>query len=98
MRWLMPVLTVFGFALAFLAKGPGLLGLGIVLVFVGLFGTVLSVAAERVSASARPDSAMASPDVLAAMRTPRTAATARPTPAIAKPVAAAPASKQDRRS
>jgi hypothetical protein len=71
MRWVMLALIIVGLVLTFTAKGPGLLGIGLVIGFVGLFGTVLSIAAERVSASARPDSAMATPEDLAALRTRR---------------------------
>ena len=75
MRWLMLGLTLFGFALSFVTKSPAVLGLGIVLGFVGLFGLIFSMAADRVSASARPESAMLGPEDLAAMRKRRTAAT-----------------------
>ncbi|HEV7491725.1 MAG TPA: hypothetical protein VGO25_13015 [Rhodanobacteraceae bacterium] len=75
MRWLMLGLTLFGFALAFVTKSPAVLGFGIVLGFVGLFGLIFSMAADRVSATARPESAMLGPEDLAAMRTRRTAAT-----------------------
>ena len=80
MRWLMLGLTLFGFALSFVAKSPAVLGIGIVLGFVGLFGLVFSMAADRVSASARPESAMLGPEDLAAMRA-RRAATSTPTAA-----------------
>jgi drug/metabolite transporter (DMT)-like permease len=71
MRWLMLALIVVGLVLTFTAKGPGLLGIGLLVGFVGLFGTVFSIAADRVSASARPDSAMATPEDLVALRTRR---------------------------
>jgi hypothetical protein len=76
MRWLMLGLTLFGFALSFVTKSPAVLGLGIVLGFVGLFGLIFSMAADRVSASARPESAMLGAEDLAAMRARRTAASA----------------------
>ena len=76
MRWLMLGLTLFGFALSFVTKSPAVLGLGLVLGFVGLFGLVFSMAADRVSASARPESAMLGPEDLAAMRARRTTAPA----------------------
>jgi hypothetical protein len=75
MRWLMLGLTILGFALSFVAKGPGLLAIGLLLGFVGLFGLVFSIAADRVSASARPESAMLTPEDLAAMRARRNAGT-----------------------
>jgi len=74
MRWLMLGLTLFGFAISFVTKSPAVLAVGLVLGFVGLFGLVFSMAADRVSASARPESAMLRPEDLAAMRTKRTAA------------------------
>lgn len=77
MRWLMLGLTLFGFALSFVTRSPAVLAIGLVLGFVGLFGLVFSMAADRVSASARPESAMLGPEDLAAMRTRRTTA---PTP------------------
>jgi hypothetical protein len=78
MRLLMLVMTVVGFALTFLAKGPGLLGLGLLLGFVGLFGLIFAIAAARVSASARPEVLMAVPEDLAALRSRR--APVRPAP------------------
>jgi hypothetical protein len=79
MRWLMAALTVIGFAIAFVAGSVGLLAIGIVLGFIGLFGTVFAIAAARVSATSRPDAAMASADVLAVLGTPRGA---RPTGSV----------------
>jgi hypothetical protein len=67
-RVLLLLLTIAGFAIAFMAKSPGLLGLGLLLGFAGLFGFVLALAAARVSASARPDTAMATAADLAALR------------------------------
>ena len=68
MRWIMILLTLAGFALAFLARGPGLLGIGLLLAFVGLFGTVLSIAASRISSGTRPETAMLSAEDLRAIR------------------------------
>lgn len=79
MRLFMLVLTVLGFTLTFLAKGAGLLALGLLFGFVGLFGLIFAIAAARVSASARPESLMAVPEDLAAMRARR--ASVKPTPA-----------------
>jgi hypothetical protein len=70
-RWLMLVSLVLGFALTFIAKGPGLLALGLVLGFVGLFGLIFALAAARVSASARPETLMAAPEDLVALRSRR---------------------------
>jgi hypothetical protein len=101
MRWIMAALTVIGFAIAFLTSSVALLAVGIVLGFIGLFGTVFAIASERVSASARPDSAMASADVLAVLGTPRGArptGSAPPTPGVspASRVAAPPQRNEQR--
>jgi hypothetical protein len=71
MRWLLLASTILGFALTFVAKGPGLLALGLVLGFVGLFGLIFALAAARVSASARPETLMAAPEDLVALRSRR---------------------------
>ena len=68
MRWIMIVLTLAGLGLAVLARGPGLLGLGLVLGFIGLFGIVMSIAASRISSGTRPETAMLSADDLRAIR------------------------------
>lgn len=77
-RWIMLGLTVFGFAISYIARHPGLLWFGLLLGFVGLFGMVFSIAADRVSASARPETAMLGPDDLAAIRRRRSAGAANP--------------------
>lgn len=87
MRWFLVALTLFGFALAIVSKSPGWLGFGIVLGFVGLFGTVFSLAADRVSEAARPESAMATAEDLAAMRTRRAPGAAKPASPAVKPAA-----------
>jgi hypothetical protein len=42
--------------------------LGLLICFIGAVGTVFSIAAERVSANARPDATMLPPEALAAIR------------------------------
>ncbi len=81
MRWIMLGLTVLGFAMAFIARTPGFLAFGLVLGFVGLFGAVFSIAADRVASSARPDTAMLTTEDLAALRARREAAAKARTPA-----------------
>lgn len=66
-RWIMLGLTILGFALVFIAKSPAVLGLGLLLGIVGMIGFVFALAADRISASARPDAAMASIEDLAAL-------------------------------
>lgn len=67
-RWIMIAMTLTGLAIAILTRNPGVLGLGLLMTVVGLFGTVLSLAADRVSANSRPDVAMLPPEALRAIR------------------------------
>ena len=76
-RWIMLVLAVLGFMLAFMTKSPGLLGLGLLLGLIGVVGFVFALAADRVSANARPEAAMAAVEDLVALRK-RTPASPRP--------------------
>lgn len=78
MRWLMLAIAILGFAMVFVTRSPVVLGVGLVLGFVGVFGLVFSLAADRVSATARPDSAMLDSEDLAALRARRAV---NPTPA-----------------
>lgn len=66
-RWIMFALTLIGFALAFAAKSPGVLALGLLLGGVSLFGFIFALAADRIAAGARPDASMATPEDLAAL-------------------------------
>lgn len=68
LRILLLVVMMAGFALAFIARSPGLLGLGLLLGMFGLGGFVLGLAAARVAGSARPETAMASVEDLVALR------------------------------
>ncbi len=97
MRWIMLGLTILGFALAFIARSPGVLGLGLLLGFVGLFGMVFSIASDRISAGARPDTAMLSAEDLAALRARREAA-AKAAAAGAPPRAPTPVTPPDQRT
>ena len=67
-RFIMIALTLIGLVTAFLTRSPGILGLAMLAVLVGLSGTVLSFAADRISASSRPDAAMLPPEALRAIR------------------------------
>ena len=77
MRWIMLVLAVLGFVLALMTKSPGLLGIGLLLGLIGVIGFVFALAADRVSANARPEAAMAAVEDLVALRK-RSAGPARP--------------------
>lgn len=70
-RWIMLVLTILGFALIFSTKSAALLAIGLLLAVVGFCGFVMSLLADRVSASARPETSMASTEDLVALRRPR---------------------------
>ncbi|HOX71794.1 hypothetical protein [Dokdonella sp.] len=67
-RWIMIAITLLGLVIALLTRSPGLLGIALLMMLVGLCGTVFSLAAERVSANTRPDAAMLPPEALAAIR------------------------------
>jgi disulfide bond formation protein DsbB len=79
-RWIMLVVTILGFVLSFGAKTPGLLGIGLLLVLIGVVGFVFALAADRIAANARPEASMAAVEDLAALRRKR-AAPAPPRPA-----------------
>lgn len=66
-RWIMLALTVFGFALAIMTSSPGLLGLGLLLGLIGLFGVVFGLIADRVAAATRPETSMLGSEELAHM-------------------------------
>lgn len=89
-RWLLLAATILGFGFVFTTRSPALLGVGLLLGIVGFIGFVFSLAADRVSASSRPETAMASPTELAAMRKPA----ARPRAQAARPPASTPSSGQ----
>jgi hypothetical protein len=82
-RLLMLVLAVAGLVLSFMAKTPGLLGIGLLMATVGVIGFVFALAADRISANARPESSMASVDELTALRKRTAAAPVRPAAASA---------------
>lgn len=67
-RWIMIAMTVIGVAMAFATKSPAVLGIALLLGFIGLFGIVMSIAADRISSGTRPETAMLQPEVIAAIR------------------------------
>lgn len=83
-RWLLLAATILGFTFVFTTRSPMLLGVGLLLGIGGFIGFMFALAADRVSASARPETSMASPADLAAMRKPA----ARPLPSGQRPPAA----------
>lgn len=87
-RWIMLGLTILGVALMFSTKSVGLLSIGLLCAVVGFFGFVFVWVADRVSASARPETSMAAADDLAALR--KRAALPRPRPSNAASAVARP--------
>ena len=67
-RWIMIALTLIGLVAALLTHSPAVLGFALLALLGGLFGTVMSLAADRISASSRPDVAMLPPEALKAIR------------------------------
>lgn len=84
-RWIMLGLTVLGLVLVFVTKSPGLLAVGLLLGLFGAIGFVFALAADRISANARPESSMAALEDLAALRKRKPPPAARP-PATTPPV------------
>lgn len=74
-RWILLVLALIGLVLTLTTKSPGLLGVGLLLGLVGAIGFVVALAADRVAANARPDTAMASIEEFAALKNTRPAGT-----------------------
>lgn len=68
MRWILLVVAIFGFSLGFSAKTPGLMGIGLLVGFVGLFAALLSFAAARIAANSQPDSTLLSDKEISLLR------------------------------
>ena len=82
MRWVSVGAAVLGFVVFLAAKTPGLMGLGLLLGFGGLFFAVFAFAAARIASTARPDSMMLTDKDInalkASLRKPNSAAAATP--------------------
>ncbi|TDR47475.1 hypothetical protein DFR29_102135 [Tahibacter aquaticus] len=68
MRFFWLLLTLGGIGVAFVAKTPGLLGLALAVSFIAGICAVFTFAAARIDSNSRPESALLTPDVLAAIR------------------------------
>lgn len=68
MRVLWVLLMFGGIAIAMMTNHPGILGFGLLLAVVSGFCAVFAFAAARIESTARPDSALLTPEVLAAVR------------------------------
>lgn len=67
-RWIMIALTVLGLCVAYVTPSSGVLGLALLVAFIGAFGTIMSIASARIAERTRPDTTMLQPDVIAAIR------------------------------
>jgi len=68
MRLVWLLLMFGGIALAIFTNNPLLLGLGLIVAMLSGFCAVFAFAAARIDSTARPDSALLTPEVLAAVR------------------------------
>jgi hypothetical protein len=68
MRWLLLIVALAAFSLAYMAKTAELLGIAILVGVVALVGSFLGFAQSRISATARPDAAMLSDKDIAVLR------------------------------
>jgi hypothetical protein len=68
MRWLWIAVAAIGLGIAFFTPSPGVLAVGLLLGFVGMFCAVFSIAADRIESTTRPETALLSPEVLASLR------------------------------
>lgn len=60
MRWILLVVAVLGFSLTFAARTPGLMGIGLLVGFIGLLSALFGFAAARIASNSRPDAALLS--------------------------------------
>ena len=58
MRWILLLVAVIGFVIAFSTKSPGVMGVALLVGFICLVSGFFAFAASRISDSARPDAAM----------------------------------------
>ena len=68
MRWILLLVALGAFALAFSSRSEGLMGFLFVLGFGALFAAVLAFAAEKIASTARPDAALLTDKDINALR------------------------------
>lgn len=68
MRFFWLLLTLVGIGVTFIAKTPGLLGLALAVSFIAGVCAVFTFAAARIDSNSRPESALMTPEVVAAIR------------------------------
>lgn len=88
MRFFWLLLTLGGIGVAFIAKTPGLLGLALAVSFIAGICAVFTFAAARIDSNSRPESALMTPEVVAAIRA-RSAKTQAGQPPASRPPGAA---------
>lgn len=87
MRWILLVLALVGFGLAFSAKTPGLLGFGLLIGLGALLGALFGFAAARIASTARPDAVLLTDRDINILRT--SMRKPAPTPPSAQPTQSA---------
>ncbi|HEX4481251.1 MAG TPA: hypothetical protein VH082_10605 [Rudaea sp.] len=68
MRWLLLIVALAAFSLAYMARSPEMLGIAVLVGVVALVGSFLSFAQARIESTARPDAAMLSDKDIALLR------------------------------
>ncbi|HEX7917525.1 hypothetical protein [Rudaea sp.] len=87
MRWILLVVCIVAFTVAFTTGSPSLMGVGLILGCGGLLGFALSLAAARIASTAQPEAALIIDPEISALRAKanlaRSGAAASPQPTIA---------------
>lgn len=68
MRWILLLLALGAFALAFSTKSPGLMGLCLIVGFVAMFIALFAFAAAKIEATSRPDVTLLTDKDISALR------------------------------
>lgn len=68
MRWILLIVAIAGFAVAFTTSSPSLMGVGLILGCAGLLGFGLALAAARIALTAQPEVALIVDPEISAMR------------------------------
>ena len=68
MRWILLVVAIIAFAVAFTTGSPSLMGIGLILGCGGLLGFALSLAAARIASTAQPEAALIIDPEISALR------------------------------
>jgi len=68
MRWILLVVAIVAFAVAFTTGSPSLMGIGLILGCGGLLGFGLALAAARIASTAQPETALIIDPQISALR------------------------------